>query len=285
MPSGNADISLNVVEEGASDAPPLLLLHGITSSVRTWDWLAPILAEHRRVLRLDFRGHGQSARTPGRYAPQDYVDDAIGVLERLGAPAAVVGHSLGGGTAAAIAQQRPDLLRCAVMEDPPLGSVTTTSARPLEGNALLEGFKLMRESIPQLQASGISEADLAGVLAGAPDTTGRSTFGEVLHADGLASMAAGMLHADATVLDVVLEGGEPQFLDPAIGFGVPSLIVAADPANPDAVARPDAVAHYASISSDTTSITVAGAGHLIHDERASRAAFQRAVTDFLDAHG
>lgn len=284
MPVRNGDVSLNVIDEGRADAPPILLLHGITSSVRTWDWLVPLLAAGYRVVRLDFRGHGGSDHAPGAYNPQDYVDDAIATLEYIGAPAAVLGHSLGGGAAAAITQQRPDLLRCAVMEDPPLGTVTASDGPPLEGNALLVGFKLMRESIPQLQASGISEADLAGVLAGAPDTTGRGTFGDLLLADGLASMAAGMLTNDASVLDIVLQGGSPEFLDPAVAFGVPSLIVAADPANPDAVARPAAVAHYVSLADDTTSLTVAGAGHLIHDEKASRDTFFATASAFLDAH-
>ena len=46
-------------------APPILVLHGITQSTATWGWLVPHLADTHRVVRLDFRGHGRSGRTPG----------------------------------------------------------------------------------------------------------------------------------------------------------------------------------------------------------------------------
>src|SRR4051794_33686494 len=144
----NGDLTLNVEDDGDRDRPPLLLLHGITSSVRTWDWWVPELVERFRVLRLDFRGHGRSDRAPGAYDPAGYVSDAVAVLAEVGQPAIVLGHSLGGATAAALAQQRPDLLVAAAMEDPPLGGRDPDEARPLEGNALLAGFRLMRESIP-----------------------------------------------------------------------------------------------------------------------------------------
>ena len=73
------------------------------------------------VLRLDFRGHGDSDRAPGAYGMPEYVSDAVAVCEQLAQrPCVVVGHSLGGATAAALAQQRPDLVRAVVLEDAPL---------------------------------------------------------------------------------------------------------------------------------------------------------------------
>ncbi len=69
----NGSIELHVAEDGDPSAPPLLLLHGITSFGGTWEWLVPILAERFRVLRLDFRGHGASDRAPGEYSPDGYL--------------------------------------------------------------------------------------------------------------------------------------------------------------------------------------------------------------------
>ena len=278
----NGKVSLHVAESGDPAASPILLLHGIIGSGRTWDWIVPELAERYRVLRLDFRGHGQSDRAPEEYTPAGYIADAVAVLEHAGRPCVVVGHSLGGATAAALTQQRPDLVVGALMEDPPLGPSGPGESASLEGHALLEGFQLMRETIPQLQASNVEVDALVGMLADAPDTTGAGTFGDMLHADAIQSMAASMLEVDATVLDPVLNGTMPSFLDPAVGFGAPSLIITADPSKPDAVADPQTARHYADRSPAVDVMVINGAGHLIHDEKASRATFHTAVRSFLD---
>ena len=47
--------------------PPILLLHGLASAARIWDFVAPLLAEHGYVVTaLDQRGHGESEK-PGRW--------------------------------------------------------------------------------------------------------------------------------------------------------------------------------------------------------------------------
>lgn len=50
----NGDVELNVAVDGADDAAPILLLHGILGSSQTWDWMVPRLVDNYRVLRLDF---------------------------------------------------------------------------------------------------------------------------------------------------------------------------------------------------------------------------------------
>jgi pimeloyl-ACP methyl ester carboxylesterase len=60
----NGDVELNVVVDGADDAPPILLLHGILGGSQTWDWIVTRLVDNYRLLRLDFRGHGKSGRAP-----------------------------------------------------------------------------------------------------------------------------------------------------------------------------------------------------------------------------
>ncbi len=276
----NGSVELNVVEDGDPSAPPLLLLHGITSHAGTWQWFVPELAERFRVLRLDFRGHGESDRAPGQYTSSGYVGDAVAVCEAVGSPVIVMGHSLGGATAAALAQRHASLLRAAVMEDPPLG-LGEREGRPLEGNSLLDAFALMRESIPQLQQSGVTREVLVGILSAAPSASG-GTFGELLHPDGIDQMAGSLLGVDASVLDPVLTGDIEPFLDSSVGFGVPSLIICADPSKPDAVGDPGLAHGFAALSPTTEVRVVDGAGHLIHDELASRGAFREAVVDFLD---
>jgi alpha-beta hydrolase superfamily lysophospholipase len=91
-----------------------------------------------------------------------------------------------------------------------------------------------------------------------------------------------MLEVDAAVLDPVLAGTAGDFLDPAVGFGVATLLIAADPAKADAVTSPEMAAHYASISTDIDVEVIEGAGHVIHNERAGREPFRAALWRFLD---
>ena len=280
----NGSIELNVTEDGLPSAPPILLLHGITSYSGTWDWLVPDLAEHFRVLSLDFRGHGKSDRAAEQYLSSGYISDAVTVLEQVaGQPAIVMGHSLGGATTAALAQRHPELLKAAIMEDPALG--LGGSGKPaLEGNSLLTSFKLMRESVPRLQASGITVNRLVDILAATPSASG-GTFADILHASGIEQMAESMLKVDASVLDPVLTSNIEAFLNPAMPLAVPSLIVCADPTKPDALASPELANAFADISPVTEVFVVEGAGHLIHDELVSRDTFRKTALDFLHRHG
>jgi pimeloyl-ACP methyl ester carboxylesterase len=265
-------VTLHVEVDGPDDAPPVLVLHGITSSTATWDWLVPRLVPSHRVLRLDFRGHGDSGRTPGQYGPAGYLSDAVAAAEAAGAPCIVVGHSLGGITAASLAQARPDLVRGLVLEDPPLGPPTQ-----LEGNSLLDAFAMLRQTVPLLQTSGLDAPALGAMLAGAPSMSG-PPMGEVLTADALEAMGSSLLRLDVTVLDLVV-GAEQRsqmqwVFDVDRPIGVPTVVVAADPASPDGVCRPEAIAALQRGSGDDVQVHVVDdCGHLVHDSIAHRESF------------
>lgn len=275
----NGPVRLHVEVAGDDDAPPVVMLHGITMSGRTWDWVVDDLATRFRVIRLDFRGHGRSGRAPGRYEPIDYVGDAVAVCEQVaGRPCYVVGHSLGGGTAAALVQRRPELVLGAVLEDPPLGPMP----RLPDGNALRNGFALMHESVPRLQKQSIPQDVLAAALGRAPAPSG-PPFAELLHADALDVMAECLLHLDVTVLDGVVNGRMPPAYDPDLGLPVPALVVGADPASPDAVFRPADAERLQRLSPHVDVEVVTGASHFLHDEQAHRDDFRRLLFGFLAA--
>lgn len=278
----NEGVALHVAEDGNPDGPTVLVLHGITSCTTTWDWLVPHLAPTYRVLRLDFRGHGQSGRAEGTYHFPFYRSDAIAVCEQLaGGPCVVLGHSLGGGTAAALAQQRPDLVRGIVLEDPALAG-----RDQLQGdrgdNSLLAGFQLMRQSVPMMQQMGTSIDDLAAIVAQVPGAGG--PLGDSMHPDAVRAMAVGLLQLDATVLDPVLDASMVIAFDPNATIPVPTLVLAADGASPDAVVRAPDIALLAQHSPHADVRVVAGAGHLIHDSLAHRDTLLQALLGFLAAH-
>jgi esterase len=277
MEIDQAGVTLHVAEDGPADGPPVVFLHGITSSGGTWNWLVPQLAERYRVLRLDFRGHGRSGRLPDRYDYSGYVSDAVAVCEHAaGQPAVVIGHSLGGGAAAALAQQRPELVRAIVLEDPALAGSTE-----IADNSLLEGFKLMRELIPQVQASGMPIDDLVAAIADLPSPATGRRLGEDLCADSLQATAEALLLLDVSVLDVVLDGTLVPPFDATQPIPVPGVLLAADPASPDAVARPPHLEILARTSPQLQAWPVPGATHLIHGSIATREVFTAAVRGLL----
>jgi pimeloyl-ACP methyl ester carboxylesterase len=276
-------VDLHLEDDGDPGNPPVLLLHGITQSTATWSWLVPHLAADYRVVRLDFRGHGKSDRSPGEYSFTHYLDDAVRICEDvLEGPAVVVGHSLGGATAAALAQARPDLVRGVVLEDPAIMESVTVApdAASLEGNTLMAGFRLMRESIPRLQESGMSTADLANALRRAPSPAGPA-FGEITHEDALEAMAEAMLLVDASVLDMVFDGTAAPVFDVRRELPVPGIVVAGDPASPDTVMREPALGLLAEHSPKIEQRVVTGVGHMIHDSTQHRQAVLDAVNDLL----
>jgi pimeloyl-ACP methyl ester carboxylesterase len=100
------------------ESPEIVLLHGGGLNAHTWD--ATLLALGRPALAVDLPGHGDSAwREDFKYGPRPNADAVAAVLDAL-APATrqtVVGQSLGGATALALAETRPDLVERLVLVD------------------------------------------------------------------------------------------------------------------------------------------------------------------------
>jgi pimeloyl-ACP methyl ester carboxylesterase len=109
---------------------PLLALHGHLAEGRTWSDLAAALAPEWRVIAPDQRGHGDSDRAAS-YSREDYVADAIALLDHLGIDRVVtLGHSGGGITAYQLAARHPERIIAIVNEDGPVAG-PTDGASPL----------------------------------------------------------------------------------------------------------------------------------------------------------
>lgn len=115
---------------GRSDpgAPTLVLLHGLGDSGDCWPDAVRRWSPQYRVVGLDLLGHGRAPRfTPEQLCSPDPMEQmyaaalaTVTTLAQLngGVPVTVVGHSMGGGIATALAARRPDLVRAAVLEEP-----------------------------------------------------------------------------------------------------------------------------------------------------------------------
>lgn len=89
-------VRLEYVEHGDSNGVPLLLLHGITDSWRSFERVLPHLPRTIRAIAITQRGHGDSSKPPSGYRTRDFAADVGAFADRLGIHRLVVaGHSMG----------------------------------------------------------------------------------------------------------------------------------------------------------------------------------------------
>ncbi len=112
----------HVIDWGGPAGRPLVLIdHATGFCAGMYAPLAELLRPHLRVIGLDDRGHGRTR------APADprrlknwftFADDLAGVLETLGEPVIMVGHSRSGPAGVFTAVRRPELIRALILLDP-----------------------------------------------------------------------------------------------------------------------------------------------------------------------
>ncbi len=107
---------------------PVICIHGLTRNAADFDELAPWIAgQGRRVIAMDVRGRGRSARDPdpSHYNPLVYAGDVIKLARDLGIERAVfVGTSMGGLITMTLALRRLRLIAAAVLND--IGPIIST---------------------------------------------------------------------------------------------------------------------------------------------------------------
>jgi pimeloyl-ACP methyl ester carboxylesterase len=90
------------------EGKPVVLIHGFPLDHTIWDLLTPLLARRADVIAPDLRGFGETATSPGKYGLNDLAGDIATLLDKLKLePAVVVGHSMGGYVALALAHAFP----------------------------------------------------------------------------------------------------------------------------------------------------------------------------------
>ncbi len=111
-------IEIHYLRTGGSK-PPLILLHGLMGNGACWTPVTRALEDECDVLMPDARGHGKSSAPLHGYRYDDHASDVIGLIRSLGLAAPIVlGHSMGGMTAAVVARRAADVIRGVVLVDP-----------------------------------------------------------------------------------------------------------------------------------------------------------------------
>ncbi|MEO6625207.1 MAG: alpha/beta hydrolase [Burkholderiaceae bacterium] len=139
-------MAVHLRDEGpANDPLPLVLLHGTSDSLHTWDGWAAVLSRQRRVIRFDLPGFGLTGPDPQNdYSIARYVRFVSAVLDQLGVQRCVLaGNSLGGQIAWATAYASPQRVQQLVLVDAG-GYAFTPADVPLgfrlAGSALVRGL-------------------------------------------------------------------------------------------------------------------------------------------------
>jgi pimeloyl-ACP methyl ester carboxylesterase len=250
---------------------PVVALHGVSGAGSGFVPLLVRGARGHRSWALDLRGHGESGHATGGYALADYVDDAVRLLESVGEPSVVVGHSLGAVVAASLAQERHPLVKAVFLEDPTLFAVDPTP------------FTALEASVRQLQAEGAPLAAYEALLAEAPHPAGGTNADRVL-ADARTSRSVALRNMDPDAMRAVLDGRTFDGYDPDRPLWIPTLVVRAD-RDCDPAFRPEDVERLQACSPHARVVEVPGAGHDIHGDVAGRDRYVELLQLFLHEHG
>ena len=133
-------MQVHLRDEGPHDDPaPIVLLHGTSASLHTWDGWAQALREKRRVIRFDLPGFGLTG--PNRqndYSMETYVLFVRGVMDQLGVQRFVIaGNSLGGQIAWSVAAALPDRVAGLILVD-----ASGYPPETITGQSIPLGFRL-----------------------------------------------------------------------------------------------------------------------------------------------
>jgi pimeloyl-ACP methyl ester carboxylesterase len=253
--------------ESPGPNPPILFLHGTTDSLESY--LAPLgeLVGHFHLFALDFRGHGLSEHSQGRYRIRDHSEDVQAFLATMiRRPTIIAGHSLGALVAAFTAAFAPDLICGAFLEDPPLYTAQMPRIRETSDYQIFLG---LREVLSNHTQSGQSVEDLAEVVGAWPIHPmlfdGKPLL-EFAGPDVVRARAESLHRVDVGVLDTVLDGTQFDGFAPDDDIAriqCPLHVVAGEASLGGTIDRQD-LEHLKSLIPHLTYRVLPGLGHFIH---------------------
>lgn len=244
---------------GDAAATPLLIAHGLYGSGRNWNVIAKRLSAQRRVITVDMRNHGHSFWSDDHSYPA-MGHDLAQVIDNIGAPMDVLGHSMGGKAAMMLALTRPDAVRSLIVADIAPVAYSHTQIQFIEAMRAVDLSSVTRRSDAneQLAANGV-EAALCSFLTQSLDVAGKRWR---LNLDALAAN-----------MDAILSF--PQTED---RFDGPTLFLSG--AKSDYVSR-DRRPTIQGLFPQARFAKVPGAGHWLHADNPR--AFEQNVSAYLAA--
>jgi esterase len=242
-----------------TDRPPLVIAHGLFGSARNWGAIARRLAADRQVVAVDLRNHGDSPWS----AVNDYpamAADLARTIEGLGGIADLLGHSMGGKAAMALALTEPARLRRLIVADMAPVAYDRSQLPYVEAMQAVDLARVARRS------------DVDAALAPAVPEPAIRTF--------LAQSVALGEDGASWKLNLPVLGAEmPKIMgwpDLAGRFDGPALFLTGGESD---YVRPEAMPRIRALFPAACIEAIPGAGHWLHAD--APAAFIAAVQDFL----
>ncbi len=252
---------LNAIRHGQpTDAPPLVIAHGLFGSARNWGAVAKRLAARREVIAVDLRNHGDSPRDPDASYPA-LAADLGAVIDAAGGRVDLLGHSMGGKAAMALALTSPGRVARLIVAD----------IAPVAYGHSQIGYVRAMQSVDLGRVARRADAD-AALAAAVPDPALRAFF--------LQSLAVGPEGARWKLDLATLADQMPSimgFPDLAGRFDGPALFLTGGGSD---YVRPE---HWPAIRARFPAArreTLPGAGHWLHAE--APGPFAAAVEAFLE---
>ena len=161
----NPAMNLDLAFQAVGDGPPLLILHGLFGSGSNWRSVARKLSASHRVICVDLRNHGASPWAASMtYA--EMAADVLQLIERQGLERpSVIGHSMGGKVAMALALQQPQAIdRLVVVDIAPVDYVDRLSPFAEAMRTVDTVHAASRDEVRQRLADVLPDASVAPFL-------------------------------------------------------------------------------------------------------------------------
>ena len=159
---------VRIRDEGDPSAPPVILIHGFTHSLETWDEWAEALKSEYRVIRYDLLGHGLTGPDPKeRYAPSERAEFLGEILNALDIEtAAIAGNSLGGLAAWRFASENPNRVDALILISPGAYPLNGVSDEPAEIPVAMKTYLLTAPEAGVRASAELIYADASKIAEG-----------------------------------------------------------------------------------------------------------------------
>lgn len=246
------------LEQGDRDGVPLILLHGITDSHRSFEPVLAALPDDIHAFAITARGHGDAGKPETGYSAAQMADDVIDFMDAAGIERAIVaGHSMGSWSTQRIAAGHPDRVIGAVLA----GAFATFHGRS-DIEALRQEFRTLSDPVDPAHARAWQESTLARPV---PESF-------------LAMVVEETCKAPVRVWDAGFAGLLADVAEPPGRITAPTLLVWGE--HDDFVPRSDQGELLSRIPRSQLKI-YAGGGHAMHWEEPER--FAADVAEFAAA--
>jgi 3-oxoadipate enol-lactonase len=253
---------IDIYYEITGEGEPLLLIHGLGSSMQGWQMQVPVFSAHYRVITFDLRGHGRSDKPLERYNISMFAADTAELMKSLGIPSAhVVGFSLGGMVGFQLCLDAPDMVKSLVVVNSPVTGYKQQSLR--------EGFQSWKH-FTRVHLTGIGRERQPNGEQLSPEQDDEQWQQTLTERFGINNMLA-----QANSFWAILKG---NLTDDLSLINCPTLVIASD----DDYVPVSVKSAYVSRIPGAEMVVIPNSRHAVTIEQSER--FNTVLLDFLSKH-